>query len=151
MSMKLPPAYRGWLYGTSSALFISGVAWVILHRVSLAHEDATRNWSAALEPWLLKLHGAAAMSFLVVLGALLPIHILKGMATRKNLVSGLVLLGLTGLLTVTGYALYYIGSDTARSFASLLHTWVGVGAPAFLIWHLFSHQGRPRARSRPRA
>ena len=150
MSMKLSPGYRGWLYGTSAALFVSGVAWVLLHRVSLAQEETARNWSAVLEPWMLKLHGAAAMMFLVMIGALLPIHILKGMATRKNLASGLVLLGLIGLLTITGYALYYLGSDTARSFASALHTWAGVGAPAFLIWHLLWRERRPTARSRPR-
>ena len=149
MSMKLPSAYRGWLYGTSSALFVSGVVWAILHRVSLAHQDMTRNWSAALEPWMLKLHGAAAMIFLVVIGALLPIHILKRMATRKNLVSGLVLLGLIGLLTITGYGLYYIGNDTARSFTSLLHLWVGVLAPGILLWHLL-YQYRRKKVSRSR-
>ena len=150
MSMQLPAPYRRGLYGTSSTLLISGVVWVVLHRVSLAHEGVMTSWSARLEPWLLTLHGAAAMAFLVVLGALLPTHIIKGMATRKNLLSGLVLLGVIGLLTITGYALYYLGSDTARSVASLLHTWVGVSAPAFLLWHLLDHEKRPAARSRSR-
>jgi hypothetical protein len=91
-----------------------------------------------LEAWWLRLHGAAAMLVLAVLGSLLPIHIRRGWHQRKNLLAGSVLAALALLLIFSGYALYYFGSEETRPWISAFHWVLGLGAPLLLLWHIVS-------------
>ena len=125
MNMKLSVSQRRWLHGTFGVLFVSGVAWIIRRRA-----------------WLLAIHGAAATVFLVVFGTLLPTHIRKSTAAKRNLPSGRVLTGTVWALVATGYALYYAGNDTARSIASWLHSAIGTAAPILLVWHILYRRKR---------
>jgi len=74
-----------------------------------------------LEPWLLKLHGGAAMVFLVLLGTLLRVHIPSGWRSGRNRLSGAGLAGLNLLLIATGWALYHLGSESVRPSLSAVH------------------------------
>ena len=127
--MKLSPTQRRWLHGTFAVLFVSGAAWTIRRRA-----------------WLLAVHGAAAMAFLVVFGALLATHVKKATAAGRNLPSGQALTGTVWVLILTGYALYYAGSDAVRSIAGWLHTVIGLAAPMVLAWHMLSRRGTRHAR-----
>jgi hypothetical protein len=40
-------------------------------------------------------------------------------------------------LTITGYLLYYVGNETARSFLSIFHWGVGLGLPVLAGWHIW--------------
>jgi hypothetical protein len=42
------------------------------------------------------------------------------------------------LLTLSGYALYYFGSEDARPWISVLHWGIGIVAPLVLVWHIVS-------------
>ncbi len=117
--MKLSGITRIWLYGTFSLLFGTGLGWVLLNRSVL-----------------LKFHGAAAMVFLVVFGMLLPTHVKKGIAAKKNRASGSLLIGSLAALIVTGYFLYYAGSEGVRTFSSQLHTFLGLASPVVLVAHV---------------
>ena len=55
---------------------------------------------------MLKAHGAAAMLVLVLIGTLLPMHVKFAWRARRNLRTGLSILGVFGFLVLTGYALY---------------------------------------------
>jgi hypothetical protein len=57
---------------------------------------------------------------------------------RRNLLPGILLVGVLLLLSVTGYTLYYFGGEGARPLISVLHWAVGLGAPALLLWHIAS-------------
>ncbi|HEX6564076.1 MAG TPA: hypothetical protein VF020_07320 [Chthoniobacterales bacterium] len=80
---------------------------------------------------MMKIHGAAAMAALVLLGALFN-HIRRGWTAKKNRVSGMILLAVVLFLAVTGYGLYYSGDEQLRSLISKSHTWIGLGL-VFLI------------------
>lgn len=111
---RLHPALRALIYVVLLVLVATGVLWEL---------DLER----AL---LMKIHGAAAMASLILLGGLLARHVPAGWTARANRTSGAALLAASLWLITSGYALYYSGSDVLRSFASQTHFWVGV---AFVV------------------
>lgn len=97
----------------------------------------------------MRLHGAATLGFLIVFGALLPEHVLYGWRHRLNRLSGVSVISAVGLLTVTGYGLYYASGDSLRQWISLIHWSLGLFATALLIWHIV--RGRSIRRERMRS
>ena len=141
--MKLSTGHRRWVYWSAAGLFASGALWLVFHyfvRTQGQFGDAVHP----LEIWWLRLHGAAAMLVLVVIGSLLPVHVRRGWHQRKNLFAGCALAALALLLIASGYALYYVGDEVTRPWIGVLHWGIGLGAPLVLAWHVW--RGR-RARS----
>ena len=135
--MRLSRGHLRWVYASGLALFASGALWLLFHYfVQVQGELGERPH--ALEVWWLRLHGAAAMLMLAVLGSLLPVHIRRGWHQRKNLLAGSVLAALALLLIFSGYALYYFGSEETRPWISAFHWVLGLGAPLLLLWHIVS-------------
>lgn len=64
--------------------------------------------------WSMKLHGAAAMAGLYLLGMLWGPHIRNAWVRRRNRAAGAVFGSLTAVLVVTGYALYYVNGELPR-------------------------------------
>ncbi len=126
---------RLWLHGSFAVLFLSGVFWWVLG--TWFYEDAGFGpQDNPAQPWLLRLHGAAAMIALVVLGSLLPNHVRTAWRAHKNRFTGGGMIALCLALTITGYGLYYIGGETLRRVASLSHLWLGLAFPLVIIWHI---------------
>jgi hypothetical protein len=120
---RLHPALRLTLYVLFGALLATGVAW----------EAMSPGASAAL---VMKIHGAAGMLTLVVLGMLLAQHVPVGWAEHRNRKSGVVMLGAAAWLAMTGYLLYYAGSEALRWYAAQSHLWVGIAAAAIVGFHV---------------
>ena len=92
-------------------------------------------------------HAVGSYVFLVVLGAMIPVHIPLGWHQRRNLASGITFVTICAFLGVTALALYYVGEDTLRGWTSSIHWVVGlVALPALLI-----HVVRRRALTPPPA
>ena len=123
------------VYAATAALVLSGSLWLLLHYF-LRSEGDFGPMPNPLEHPMLALHGAAAMTGLVVLGSLLPVHLLRGWQQRRNLASGISLLGVQGVLIVSGYGLYYASGDGFRAAIGLVHWLIGLGVTALLIWHI---------------
>lgn len=81
----------------------------------------------------MKLHGAAAMLALWLVGTLLQLHIRRGLAAGRNLTAGWSMIGLLMVLSLTGYALYYLASEESRPFWSVAHWAFGLLLPP-LVW-----------------
>ena len=77
-------------------MFATGALWLLFHYFVRVHGEFGDR-PHALEIWWLRLHGAAAMLTLLVLGSLVPIHVRRGWHQRKNLLAGAIL----GTLAVT--------------------------------------------------
>jgi hypothetical protein len=137
--IQLSPRHKRWFYAVSVTLFLSGVAWVWLGWLAERNEGRA-ELLRSLKPWLLKLHGAAAMAFLLALGILIPTHLKRAWRAQRNQVNGGFFVTVMALLVVTGYGLYYFGDDRWRSAASWIHLLLGFGAPALLGLHIW--QGR---------
>jgi uncharacterized membrane protein len=85
----------------------------------------------------MKVHGAAAMAILVLVGMLLTGHVRSAWRARRNRANGSVFLSALGILTITGYALYYAGGEALRAWMSWIHLAAGFALPLLLILHIW--------------
>lgn len=146
-ALRLSHRHRAWLYATLAALFFSGVGWLIFQRF-LRVPGEFGEAAHPLESWSLKIHGAAAMLFLIMFGTLLPGHVRRSWHRKINRFSGAVFLSFNGLLILSGYALYYFGGESSRAVLSRAHWLAGLGYPLLLLWHIW--KGRRERRNSER-
>jgi hypothetical protein len=144
----LHPRHRRILYTISLILFLSGAGWAWIHWL----DDAGKAGAILrkINPWLLAIHGGAALGFAILLGTLLPVHVRHSWHARKNRKNGAMFLGAVSMLTTSGYALYYLGNESWRSAASQFHLVLGLAAPALLIWHIWSGRKATEGPSQPK-
>lgn len=143
--IRLSRTQQVWIYSISGILFLSGTLWAFAHYILSGESDFGPRVSP-LEPWSLRLHGAAAMAFLVLLGSLLPGHMRGAWLAKKNLPSGVAFLSLNGVLIISGYALYYVASEDLRPAASWVHLVAGVVVAPALLWHVLAGRKTNRVR-----
>lgn len=125
---------RRGLYIAGAALLLSGVLWLSVHYLLNGSAD-TASQSYSLEPFALRIHGAAAMAMLVIIGTLIPTHLADGWSSGVNMPTGLGMLTVTTLLTVTGWGLYYAGDEALRNMLSIAHWVLGIAALPLLLVH----------------
>lgn len=147
-ALKLGRRTRVVFYLGFGALFVSGAVWLGLHTF-LQPDTGFGPAPHPAEPWLLRLHGAAAMFVLVILGLMIPLHVHRGWRAGRNRRTGGTMVAVCGALIVTGYALYYASGDDVRRIAAWTHNALGLGFPLFLIWHI--RRGRRAHPSHPAA
>jgi len=140
---RLSRRHEQWLYATAGVLLASGLVWVVQHYF-FAGSGEFGDGPSALQAWLLRIHGAAAMGFLIALGSLLPGHVVRGWRARKNHRSGVTVLTLSAVLIVSAYALYYISIEEARPWVSVVHWTVGAVAALCLPLHVRWGRGPKR-------
>lgn len=109
-------------------LWISGVLWLCIEYLEL--KDL--NFLRAL---MMKLHGGAAIIFIMVFGALW-LHFMVGFVTKLRLKSGFTLLASSLLLIISGWILYYQPDGIIRSIAFWTHVVVGVFMPVLFALHI---------------
>jgi hypothetical protein len=133
--IELTARHERWVLGLGLALLASGAGWLASHYLLAAPDEfgASRD---PLAPWWLRLHGAAAMGFLVVLGSLLPVHVRRAWQFRRNRASGAGVLALAAVLIASGYALYYVASEPLRWALSVAHWLLGLGGLPVLAAHV---------------
>jgi hypothetical protein len=136
---------RRLLYSVFGILLATGFYWALVHYLGFPPYPG--------EPLLMKLHGAAAMAALVIVGGLLYAHVPSGWAELRSRASGGTMLATCGLLAVTGHLLYYTGDETARAISSYVHLAFGLAFPIALAVHLavkpLRQPAAPAAASQP--
>ena len=153
MSKRRPTNLPRWqelaVYISFGLLLATGILWLVFDRwVRVAGEFGPEHHPA--EHLMLIAHAIGAYAFLVVVGAMIPVHIPLGWHQRRNLASGITFVTICALLGVTALGLYYVGEDTLRGWTSSIH-WVVclIALPALLI-HVVRGRAlitRPRAKS----
>ncbi len=141
---RLDILHRRSLYSICAVLFVTGCLWAVLHYLPgvLGMDERTSMADAALA---MKVHGAAAMLALVLVGAVLPRHVNHGLKNSLNKPSGIGMLSVLAMLAVTGYFLYYAGSETFRSMNSWAHLMAGLALPAVVAVHVLRRVSSARA------
>jgi hypothetical protein len=132
--MPLNRALRAALYVALVLLLATGIAWLFVDARSNPFQPGGGGEAGAL---LLAVHGGVAMVFLVLLGALIPMHMQGNWARDRNRWTGVVMLAINAVLILTAYALYYSGSDMFRTWASDLHIAAGLLLPLWLGVHVW--------------
>jgi hypothetical protein len=133
--MRLKNAFRFALYGVFSVLFASGAVWIYADQMKNNPERDTEMWQQAAA-FLLSMHGGAAMITLLLLGALGPMHVQRAWRAKKNRATGVASVAMYGLLIVTAFALYYVGSEALRPWISTIHIAFGLAVPAVITAHI---------------
>jgi hypothetical protein len=142
LQQRLSRSHELWVYASGGVLAASGIGWLLCHFLLRGPGPGPHP----LEVWWLRLHGAALLAFLAVIGTLLPAHVVYGWRHRMNLGTGIPVLGVMGLLTLTGYGLYYLVADDWRSWTSTVHWVVGLLAIALVGLHAIRGKQASRAR-----
>jgi hypothetical protein len=140
-SVRLGSARLLSLRVVGTGVWLTGGLWLVFHHFVMTQGEFGPQ-SSPLEPWWMKLHGAFAWAVVWLFGVLWATHISVAWPIKRRRLSGGTLTAVLIWLVVTGYLLYYIGSDTARSVVSVLHWSVGVVCPV-LYW---LHRARRRAK-----
>ena len=147
-SIRLNRLQRYFLYAVLGLLFLSGVAWAYWNYLR-----SPGDFETSAKAWTMKIHGAAAMAILVLVGMLLTGHVRFAWRARRNRANGSIFLSAFAALTLTGYGLYYAGGERLRAWTSWIHLVVGLALPILLLIHIFlgrrtRRSGQFRIRSR---
>lgn len=132
---RLERWHRRAVYATSLLLLLSGVAWLVLHYFMRPVSEFGETVNP-LEPWAMRLHGAAAMAALFFVGSMLHLHIRRAVKAGRNLATGWAMVGTLSLLVLTGYGLYYLAGDADRPVWSALHWIVGLAVAVLFVLHI---------------
>jgi len=131
--------HERWFYVVAGASLLSGLGWITAHYVlsgsSLVAAFLFQGVPHPSELWWLRLHGASMMGFLVLFGALLPGHVTRGWRLRRNCQTGIFMLTVVAMLSLSGYALYYLGDEATHPWISAVHSVIGLAAGAGLVLH----------------
>lgn len=142
-TVRLGRSRRWQLYIIGIGIWLSGGLWLLYHYFLVQQGDfgPVEN---PLTPWWLRLHGAFAFASIWIFGLLWGTHITVAWPRKNRRWSGGIFAGVFAVLIVTGYLLYYIGSDTVRPVISIVHWGIGLGSPAFFVLHRLRLRRRQR-------
>lgn len=131
--LRMTRGLRAGVFGVCMLLWVSGVAWLVLHLVF----EPRNEFGPLPHPWeapLMVVHGVLAVGGVFLLGWLGAGHVLERWRQARSRASGWTLLGWAVLLVVSGYALYYSVGPVHAGCASV-HEWLGVGAIIVALAH----------------
>jgi hypothetical protein len=131
--LRLEPGLRFCNHAAVATLSATGAIWLIAD--TLKTPDGEELWQL-IGANMLMLHGLAAMIALVVLGAMIPMHVLRCWRAGKNRISGTAMAGTNAVLVITAWGLYYAGSEGLRTFVADLHIAVGIALPVLVATHV---------------
>jgi len=138
--LRLKPALRYSIYVAFAVLFLTGAGWLAADWRKESGEEIWQQISANL----LMVHGGVAMLALMLLGALIPVHLLRAWRSGKNRISGSLMAALNAVLIVTAFGLYYLGSEALRPLISWSHIAAGLAVSLTLPVHVILGRHGPR-------
>ena len=143
INLRLERWHRRCIYLSCFALLASGAAW-LLARYFMRPVGQFGETIHPLEPWAMKLHGAAAMVMLFFVGSLMNAHIRRALKAGRNLATGWGMLLTLSLLTASGYGLYYLAGEADRPLWSATHWIVGLAMGLLIVLHVaLGRRGSP--------
>lgn len=127
---------RAIVYSIAGGVWLTGAAWLVLHYF-MQRPGEFGPQPNPLEWWSLPAHGLFAFASLWLFGLLWGVHFGAAWRSLRRRVSGIAMFAVFGWLIASGYLLYYLGSDEARSLVALVHWGAGLLAPLPFVLHRF--------------
>ena len=132
--MRLKPSFRYAVYAIVAFLTLTGAVWFVADwQKDLSLDEIWQQIAANM----LMLHGGAAMLALLLLGALIPMHVLRAWRAGKNRISGSMMATFSAALILTAFGLYYLGSESLRPWISWTHIVAGLALTLWLPLHIW--------------
>jgi hypothetical protein len=146
----MPKTARLAVYWTFGTLWFTGCAWLILNQWFESTGPFGRS-PHPLEPALLLMHGILAVASLYLLGWVSARHVRRWWTGGVRRMSGGILAAFFAVLTLTGFALFFVSDDLWQHAAGTAHDVLGVAVTVFAIQHwVFARRRDMRsAASRP--
>jgi hypothetical protein len=135
------------LYISTAILWASGAVWLYF-RYAVNASSPFGPGTHPAQTLSLKIHGAIAMVFLVIVGNLLY-HIPPGWKQKDQRPSGIILSSSVVVLVTTGWALYYCSGESLRMAASFIHSILGGILPVLITAHVWNIIQRRKKGKRP--
>jgi hypothetical protein len=132
--LRLKASFRFSIYVTFAVLSLTGAVWLVADWLKDVAGDEVWQQVAAN---MLMVHGGTAMLALLLLGALIPLHLLRAWRSSKNRVSGSVMAAFNAVLIATAFGLYYLGSEAVRPWMSWVHLGVGFALSSIFPIHIW--------------
>ncbi len=133
-SIRLSRRHKFAFHTILCVVFASGALWAWLHYFARNENDFG---SSPTETWTLTIHGLFAAASLLIIGSMLPLHVKFAWRAKRNRFNGIFLISVVALLIMSGYGLYYIGSERIRSWTSWIHLIIGLALPVILVVHIW--------------
>jgi heme A synthase len=141
---RLSAQLRASVHLVFSVLWLSGVAWLLLHYFA-ARPGEFGLVRHPLEAPLMLVHGVVAMLALFVLGWFAALHSADGNRRRARRASGWVLSTLIGVLAIAGCLQFFVSGEGAQAALRLVHEVCGVALLLPVLAHVWSLSSNARA------
>ncbi len=141
--MRSQPALRSSTHAVFAALWILGAAvFVLKHFFSVQGEFGVtpHPW----QPTILMLHGIVAVAATFLFGWICGDHVALTWRMRADRASGVWLLAMVFVLIATGFAAFFMVSDSLRAMNGTVHEWLGLALMIPWLLHLMFGRGRKR-------
>lgn len=143
----MPVPLRWSIYLTFGGVWITGCAWLVLH----AFFQSPDEFGAGRHPWepsLLWLHGVLSIALAYLFGWIMAQHASEAWRQQKRRLSGGLFTAVIIILSVSGFALFFVTSELWQQQSSRLHEIVGVGVTLLAMehWRVLSRRDHDRER-----
>jgi hypothetical protein len=138
----MPDRLRHLIYLGFGALWATGCGWLVLHYFAASRGEfgIVRH---PLEGPLLLAHGVLAIAIAYLSAWIIARHASESWRNGKRRLSGGALTGVLAVLSVSGFALFFVASDAWQTWTARLHDVLGVAITLFAIehWRLVGQNG----------
>ena len=144
----MPRRQRLAVYLISTLLWASGLLWLMLDEF-FTHEGQFGRTPHPLESPVLLVHGILAIVSAYVLGWISARHVLQWWTAGLRRWTGTVFATLVAILSLSGFALFFLSSDEWQRFTKITHEALGAAIIVFAIQHwLFGRRSQPSTTAR---
>lgn len=142
IGLRLPAVFRWFLYTVVGCSWMTGIAFFILREFMVIEGDFGPQMHPLQFPTLM-VHGLCAFLMIFGAGGMLFAHVPHGWKSGKQRVWGCAITAVVLLQIFSGYLLYYLDGDFARSASGYVHLAIGLLVPFILLAHVKTCKSTP--------
>lgn len=135
---RLRTSQRWAVYISAMGLLLTGAIWLYFYYFVRVVDQFGFENPHPLQGTLMIAHAVFALPAIWIYGFMWQIHVKPGWRARTRRWSGGSIWSLVLWMSLTGYALYYIGSDSLRGWVSIAHWVAGLAALVVFLVHMRS-------------
>jgi hypothetical protein len=143
-SRLMSTAERCLVYVAFALLWVSGCGWLVLN----SFYQVTGEFGLSPHPWqppLLLVHGLLAVPAIYLIGWVAARHASINWRASLRRSSGSAFSAVLLVLSVSGFALFFLTDDRAQRLAALTHEGIGLAFTLFALEHwLFGRKEKSR-------
>ena len=144
----MPDLLRYCVYLGFGGVWLTGCVWLALH-LFFETPDEFGIARHPLEPTLLWIHGVLSIAIAYLFGWIMARHASEAWRQQKRRVSGGLLTTVIVVLSVSGFALFFLTESTWQTQSARIHEILGVAVTLFAVEHWRVVNGRTEAQKAP--